>query len=314
MILTKPQQIISDSAARFRVVSAGRRFGKSYLSINEIAKFARYPNQRVLYVCPTYRQAKTVIWEDLKTQLINRNWVKKINETELQIRLVNGSIITIRSAETKDALRGGKYDFIVLDECADIDKDVWYTILRATLSDRKGHGLFIGTPKGLGNWFFDIWNNAKTLTDWQSWQFTTLDGGNVDEEEIVAARRDMDERTFEQEYLAQFVNYAGQIFYAYSEENIEAHPGIEDYTPLHIGMDFNVTPCTDAIATRTQDGLHFFDEVVLYSSNTNEMAEEIRRRYGYGRQIHVYPDSSGGARKTSANGMTDHIILHNAGF
>ena len=314
MILTKPQQIISDSAARFRVVSAGRRFGKSYLSINEIAKFARYPNQRVLYVCPTYRQAKTVIWEDLKTQLINRNWVKKINETELQIRLVNGSIITIRSAETKDALRGGKYDFIVLDECADIDKDVWYTILRATLSDRKGHALFIGTPKGMGSWFFDLWNNAKTLSDWCSWQYTTLDGGNVDEEEIEAARRDMDQRTFEQEYLAQFVNYQGVIFYAYTEDNIEEHSGIDEYTPIYCGVDFNRSPISCAVATKTPNGLHFFDEIEIYGSNTNELADEIRNRYGFQRQIYVFPDATGKRLNTNSNGISDHIILHNAGF
>ena len=313
MRLTKPQQTISDSTARFRVVGAGRRFGKSFLSINEMAKFARFPNQRIMYLAVTHRQAKTVIWEDLKTQLIERRWVKKINESEMQIWLVNGSTITVRSAETKDALRGGKYDFIVLDEVADMDKDVWYSILRPTLSDRRGHAMFIGSPKGR-NWFYDLWLQGGKLDDWASFQYTTLDGGNVPLEEIEAAKRDMDQRTFEQEYLAQFVNYAGVIFYAFDDENIEEHPGIEDYTPLHIGMDFNRSPITAAIATRTEDGLHFFDEIEIYSSNTNEMCEEIRARYGFGRQIYVYPDATGKRLNTNSNGISDHIILHNAGF
>jgi len=314
MRLTEPQQTISNSDARFRVVSAGRRFGKSFLSMNEMAKFARFPNKRIMYIAPTYRQARTVIWDDIKAQMIERRWAKKINESDLSIRLVNNSLITIRSAETKDALRGGKYDFLVLDEVADIDKDVWYSILRPTLSDRKGHALFIGTPKGLGNWFFDLWSNAKSLNDWSSWQFTTLQGGNVDAEEIEAARRDMAAREFEQEYEAQFVNYAGVIFYAYTEDNIAPHPGLQEREPLHIGCDFNTSPITAAVATKTADGLHFFDEVVIYGSNTNELADEIRKRYGFGRTIYVYPDSSGGRKQTSSGGFSDHIILQNAGF
>lgn len=314
MRLTQPQQTISNSDARFRVVSAGRRFGKSFLSMNEMAKFARFPNKRVMYLAVTHRQAKTVIWDDLKAQLIERKWVKKINESEMQIWLVNGSTITVRSAETKDALRGGKYDFLVLDEVADMDKDVWFSILRPTLSDRRGHALFIGTPKGLGNWFFDLWNNAKSSNDWASWQYTTLQGGNVPPEEIEAARQDLDAKTFEQEYEAQFVNYAGVIFYAYTEDNIEDHPGLQDGEPIHIGCDFNTSPITAACATRTPDGLHFFDEISIYGSNTNELADEIRRRFGYGRTIFVYPDASGGRKQTSSGGFSDHIILQNAGF
>jgi hypothetical protein len=314
MRLTEPQQTISNSDARFRVVSAGRRFGKSFLSMNEMAKFARFPNKRIMYLAVTHRQAKTVIWDDLKSQLIERNWVKKINESDMQIWLVNGSTITVRSAETKDALRGGKYDFLVLDEVADMDKDVWFSILRPTLSDRRGHALFIGTPKGLGNWFFDLWSNAKSSKDWASWQYTTLQGGNVPEDEIEAARQDLDAKTFEQEYEAQFVNYQGVIFYAYTEDNIKPHPGLQEREPIHIGADFNTSPITAAVATKTADGLHFFDEISIYGSNTNELADEIRRRYGFGRTIFVYPDASGGRKQTSSGGFSDHIILQNAGF
>ena len=314
MLLTDPQQEISNSDARFRVVSAGRRFGKSFLSMNEMAKFARFPNKRIMYLAVTHRQAKTVIWDDLKAQLLERNWVKKINESDMQIWLVNGSTISVRSAETKDALRGGKYDFLVLDEVADMSKDVWFSILRPTLSDRRGHALFIGTPKGLGNWFFDLWSNAKSSNDWASWQYTTLDGGNVPPEEIAAARLDLDNKTFEQEYEAQFVNYAGVIFYAYTEANLKDHPGPQDGEPIHIGCDFNTSPITAACATRTKDGLHFFDEIAIYGSNTNELADEIRKRYGFNRQIYVYPDASGGRKQTSSGGFSDHIILQNAGF
>ena len=93
MPLTDPQKKIFKSDARFRVVVAGRRFGKTYLSMWEIAKFARYPNRKIFYIAPTYRQAKQIIWEDLKKELTTKRWAKKINESDLSILLVNNSKI-----------------------------------------------------------------------------------------------------------------------------------------------------------------------------------------------------------------------------
>ena len=276
MQLTEAQKTISNSAARFRTCSAGRRFGKSMLSINELAKFARFPNQKCLYVAPTYRQAKTVIWDELKGLLLDRNWVKKVNESELMIYLVNGSTISVRSTDNHDALRGGKYHFIVLDEVADMNPTAWYQTLRPTLSDTGGH---------------------------------------VTAEEIEAAKRDMSEREFEQEYCARFITWAGQIFYAYSEENIKPYGGFADArTPLHIGMDFNVSPMSAVIAVKGANWLHIIDEIEIYGSNTFEMVTEIKRRYGDQRQMYVYPDASGAARSTNSPGVSNHIILQNNGF
>ena len=313
MKLSAPQQIISDHGARFRVISAGRRFGKSYLSINEMAKFARIPNSRVLYVAPTYRQAKNVIWDDLKSKLIDIRWVKKINESELNILLVNGSVISIRSSDNYDSLRGGKYDFIVLDESADIRPEAWFQVLRPTLSDRGGHAMFIGTPKGMGSWFYELWGQSEHLDDWQSFQFTTLEGGNVPEQEITDARRDLDDRTFEQEYMAKFVSYAGVIFHAWSPENIRKHPGLAPTGAIHVGMDFNTSPICAVLAHKSERGLHIFDEIEIYSSNTMEMATEIRNRYP-NHQIIVYPDATGSRTNTNSQGVSDHIILQNNGF
>ena len=315
MQLTEAQKTISNSAARFRTCSAGRRFGKSMLSINELAKFARFPNQKCLYVAPTYRQAKTVIWDELKGMLLDRNWVKKVNESELIIYLVNGSTISVRSTDNHDALRGGKYNFIVLDEVADMNPTAWYQTLRPTLSDTGGHALFIGTPKGQGNWFFDLWTQGGNTEDWESWQYTTLEGGHVTAEEIEAAKRDMSEREFEQEYCARFITWAGQIFYAYSEENIKPYGGFADQrTPLHIGMDFNVGKFCAVICVKGADWLHVIDEIVIHGTNTFEVVGEIRRRYGDLRQMFVYPDASGKSRSTNSPGVSDHIILQNNGF
>jgi hypothetical protein len=312
MPLTAAQKIIADSPIRFRVAVCGRRFGKTHLALRELAKFARYPDQRVWYVAPSYRMAKQILWKKLKKKLTAINWVKKINETELTLELVNGSEISLKGADNYDSLRGVGLNFLVIDEAADIDREAWYEVLRPTLADTGGSVLFLGTPKGY-NWFKDIYDAGKTKRDWISFQFTTLDGGNVPQEEIEQARIDLDARTFAQEFLATFEQYAGIIAYAFGEHNYLTSPMVDSHIPLHIGMDFNVSPCTAAIAVRTANGLHQIDEIQIYSSNTNEMISEIRSRYPKN-PITCYPDPAGVARKTSANGNTDIKLLEMAGF
>ena len=313
MILTTAQKSISNNNSRFRVVAAGRRFGKTFLAINELAKYARHPNKRVLAIANTYRQIKQTVWEELKDQLAPLNWIKKINESDLSIRLVNNSTIFLRSADNKEALRGAKYDFIVLDECADMHPDTWYSVLRPTLSDTGGHALFIGSPKGR-NWFYDLWLESSATEDWSSFQFTTLDGGQVPESEIEAARRDLDERRFQTEYLAQFVSYEGVIFYAFGDHNMQKQAVLpEQRTPLHIGMDFNTQPMSAVVGQKTGEHLHIFDEIEIWGSNTFEMIQEIRNRYGDSRQMFVYPDATGGNSSTNSK-ISNHIILQNNGF
>tara|TARA_R100001440_G_scaffold4268_2_gene9806 strand:- start:1510 stop:2748 length:1239 start_codon:yes stop_codon:yes gene_type:complete len=313
MKLTKPQNTISLDPARFRVVVAGRRFGKTYLAINELAKFARYPNRRVLYIATTYRQAKNVILNDLIQFLSEKHWVKKINHSDLEITLVNGSVIALRSSDNREALRGTKWNFIVFDEFASMDPETYYSVLRPTLSDTGGHALFIGTPFGR-NHFWEIYNNAGALDDWSSHTYTTLNGGQVPPEEIEAAKRDLDERTFNQEYNATFEDARGIIAYAFDKENIATAPELSSSNALHIGMDFNTDNFSACVMLQMKDHLHVIDEIMLMGASTNDMCKEIQLRYGVGRQIFVYPDASGNQRKTSAGGLTDHLILHNAGF
>ena len=312
MKLTEPQNTISNDKARFRVIVAGRRFGKTFLAINELAKFARYPNQKCLYIATTYRQAKGVIWDDLLQLLYEKNWVKKVNLSDLTVTLVNNSIITLRSSDNNTALRGTKWNFISLDEYASMDPSTWDSILRPTLSDTQGHAMFIGTPYGR-NHFWDLYNNANTLDDWSSYQFTTAEGGNVAPEEIEAAKRDMAEREFNQEYNATFEDAAGIIAYAFTQDNVKTAPQLSPSNALHIGMDFNTDNFAACVMLQNKDTLHIIDEIMLQNASTGDMCKEIQQRYGR-RIIFVYPDASGSQRKTSANGMTDHLILHNAGF
>lgn len=315
MPLSSAQMQIAQSEARFRVCISGRRFGKTYLAVRELAKYARQPNRNVWFIAPTYRMCKQIVWDNLKYKLQDINWVSKVNESDLTILLKNGSKISLRGADNPDSLRGVALDFVVFDEFAFIDESAWTSVIRPTLSDRNGHAMFISTPIGR-NWAFDLYQKGLDPTEhqWESFQFTTVDGGRVSPEEIEAAARDLDERTFRQEYYATFEEYANRIFYSFNRS-----VNVKEWTKptpdiLHIGLDFNVGQMSAAVFAQEGNVIHAIDQIALYSSNTTEVVEEILTRYPKSK-IFVYPDPAGSARKTSASsGTTDHSILANAGF
>ena len=106
MPLTEPQKQVISNKARFRVLITGRRFGKTFLAINELAKFASHPNKKIWYVAPSYRQAKAICWSVLKEKMINHKWVKNINHSDLTLTLKNNSTITLRGSDNEQSLRG----------------------------------------------------------------------------------------------------------------------------------------------------------------------------------------------------------------
>ena len=313
MPLNAGQKQVATSTARFRVVVAGRRWGKTWLATRELARAARLPNRRVWYIAPSYRMAKQIVWDSIKWRLQDLNWVQRINESDLSITLRNGSTIALRGADNPDSLRGVGLDFVVMDEFAMIDEKAWTEVLRPTLSDRGGHAMFITTPMGTSNWAFDLYNRSTLDTNWASWTFRTIEGGNVSAEEIEQARRDLSDRQFRQEYEATFETYAGRIYYNFDRDrNLVQY---RDPVPREILVfcDFNVNPISAAVAVTTRTGIHIIDEITIYGSNTDELVDEIRTRYP-DKSVKVYPDPAGVQRKTSAGGRTDITILENAGF
>jgi len=310
--LTLPQSEIWVDDSRFQSVVAGRRFGKTHFAVAKImSKAIEKANRNTWYVAPTYGAAKEIAW-DMLLQELPEEYIRKQNETALTIKLINNSVISLKGAEKPQNLRGRALDYVVMDEFADMRPEAWYEVIRPSLSDRLGGAMFIGTPKGR-NHFYDLWAKGMDgARDWSSFQYTTLQGGNVPEEEVIAARDDLDERTFQQEYCAEFVTYSGIIYYGFSREHsVTEYPDNEG--TLHIGMDFNLDPMSAVICIRKGEKLYAVDEIVMYGSNTDEMCAEIKDRYP-NRGIIVYPDPACRQRRTSAGGRTDLSILQNAGF
>ncbi len=330
--LSMPQYRIWKDPARFRVVVAGRRFGKTYLDVHEMIRAARTKREaRVWFIAPTYRQAKQVVWTDLM-RIVPRHMIAKKDEGDLSIRL-NGynSEIALRGADNPDSLRGPGLDFAIFDEYADIDPRAWPEVVRPMLSDRQGEAIFTGTPRGFDH-FYDLYQyaNERRNEGWSTFQFTTLEGGNVPAHEIEAARRDLDPRIFRQEYEASFEAVAGRVYDSFTRSKNSGEYVQDLGMTLHIGMDFNVNPMSAVLASKAGDELHIHDEIVLPNASTELMISAINdfvkkwrikraRERGDGkaevRQVVVYPDPSGNSRSTAAPaGQTDFTLLRQAGF
>lgn len=314
MPLSPKQQLIADCTARWRVVVAGRRTGKTFLAMRELARFARQPNRTVWYITGSRQQAKSLVWDKLKTRMRNLRWIQDTNESELTIRLVNGSRICLKSAEQGDTLRGESLDFVVIDEFCDIDLDeLWAQIVRPSLSDRRGHALFLGTPKAANQAAKDLFDSASTRPGWASFTYTTAEGGFVDADEIAQAQQDLAPRVYRQEYLASWETFAGVIFNEFGDHNIQPVLAPAERETILVGMDFNTTPMSAVLARRTSTQLQVFDEIFIENSTTTEMIEEIRTRYPR-HTIECFPDPAGVQRKTSAGGNTDIRLLEQAQF
>ncbi len=316
MKLSVPQTEVAKDQARFRVLSCGRRWGKTTLAIRELAYHARVPNSVCWYLTGSYRAAKGLAWEPLKQKLADLNWIQKINEAELTIYLKNGSKIMLRGSENPDSLRGFFIKgILVMDEFQDIDEDAW-TVMRPTLSDHKARVLFCGTPKGKSNQLYDFYQRGQDETEeeWSSYSYTTAQGGWVSEEELEQAKRDLDPRTYRVEYEAEFANYEGVVYYAFDRaKNVKGFGFEEAQNVIHVGIDMNVNPMS-AVCSVIKDGtMYVLDEIEMYGSNTDELCDEIATRFPNAKII-AYPDPSARARKTSAGGRTDLSIIQNNGF
>ena len=302
--------------ARFKVVAAGRRWGKSKLSqVSLLDKATQKGGSLNWYVAPSYRMAKQIMWDDMNRLLPDR-WIKRRNETFMRFELVNGSVIELKGADNPDSLRGVGIDHLVLDEMQDMRPEVWQTILRPTLATTRGTALFIGTSKSY-NHFYDVW--AKGLGDasrvWKSWQFPTISSPFVPLEEIEQARKDMDPKTFRQEMEASFESMSGRVYHVFDRKTHVGDYPFNPSLPIIIGQDFNIDPMSSAIFQVQPNGeIWAVDEIVLFSSNTLETCEEIERRYWRQiKNITIYPDPAGGSRQ-HARGETDLDIFREKGL
>ena len=206
------QQEVIEAKERFKVVAAGRRCGKSRLAAwMLIINALQTERGHVFYVAPTQGQARDIMWGvllELAHPIISGSHVNN-----MQIKLINGTTISLKGADRPDTMRGVSLKFLVMDEYADMKPSVWEEVLRPALADQKGSALFIGTPKGR-NHFFDLYKYADLEDDvtYKAWHFTSYDNPLLDPEEIDTAKQSMSSYAFRQEFMASFEALGSEIF------------------------------------------------------------------------------------------------------
>ena len=214
---------INNPKYRFICGAVSRRQGKTYIS-NIIGQLtALVPNSNILLMSPNY--ALSQISFDLQRRLIKHFdlEVTKDNAKDRVIELSNGSTVRMGSINQVDSCVGRSYDLIIFDEAALVDgRDAFNIALRPTLDKANSKALFISTPRGRNNWFADFYYRGFTdqFPEWCSIKATYHENPRFSEEDILEARNSMSQAEFDQEYMADFNTYAGQIWKFNFEECI----------------------------------------------------------------------------------------------
>ncbi len=318
------------SPHRFNVVPAGRRSLKTETRKRKVLRCAifnttpwgeqlTYPGRWFL-AAPTRDQAKRIFWDDLK-QFSPRWAVESISETALVVRYKLGGEVHVVGMDKPERIEGSPWDGGVLDEYANMKAHTWGAHVRPALADRNGWCDLIGVPEGR-NHYYDRATAAEASMleegDASAWGLFTWKSADIlPADEIEAARRDLDPLTFEQEYEASFVNFAGACYYQWGTENKAALR--ERYRPggeLVLCFDFNVAPGTATIVQELDlpndlAGTAVLGEVwIPQNSNTEAVCDRIVADWGEHRgRISVYGDATGGARGTAKTSGSDWDLV-----
>ncbi|MBP6045256.1 terminase large subunit [Candidatus Woesebacteria bacterium] len=292
MVLHPAQKQIARSSKRFRVINAGRRFGKTVLASEEIKGFALAKEARIVYIAPTIQQARDIMWQMLKKELLPIT-VKSKEAPSLELEVMNkdGKISTIllRGWEAVETLRGQAFDFIVLDEVASMRNFWvgWNEVLSPTLIDRKGSAMFISTPKGF-NHFYDLYNLTSKDENYESYHFTTYDNPSIPIEEIEREKQSKPENTFAQEYLADFRKQEGLVYKEFSRDRHVTDELPTKRNEYIAGIDFGFTNPTAVIHISVDGDENYFVEAEWYKTGRTE--EQIAEYVHSCKFNSVYPD------------------------
>jgi phage terminase large subunit len=300
---------VNDPKYRFVCAALARRLGKTYIA-NIIGQLVTLvPGSNVLIISPNYNLSS--ISFELQRKLIKHFdlEVSRDNLKDKIIELSNGSTIRMGSLSTVDSTVGRSYDLIIFDEAAlgEGGEAAFNVALRPTLDKPNAKAIFISTPRGRNNWFSQFWQRGfdPNFPEWVSLQADYSENTRMAESDVAEARRSMSKAEFEQEYLASFTVFEGQI-YALGESDIceppsdlrgEAiagcDPGYRDATAFVVVVyDFQtdvfwiVDEYLEAERTTAQHAEHFRElcakwgvETVFIDSAAAQFASDLAYQY-----------------------------------
>lgn len=219
--------ICNDDKIKYIIASVGRQWGKTFLAINMLLKWVLEDNNSTsMWVAPIYSQSKKV-FQEMSKLLKETGMTQSINKSELTITFINGSVITFRSAEREDGLRGNTLQYLVVDEAAYIKDNVWSEVLRATVFVKGRKVLFLSTPKRK-NWFYEMAMRglSEDYPQYATFIGSSYDSPYITKEELKEAKMSLPDNIYRQEILAEFIDDSGEVF-----SNIKANCVLDEYKP-----------------------------------------------------------------------------------
>ena len=290
MLLHETQRIAAKDLHRFRVLRCGRRWGKTTLAAEEIKGIAIAKSSKIAYLANNYGQARDIMWEMLKKEL--RPAIINTNEARLEIKVKTQtgeqSLIVLRGWESVENLRGQAFDFLILDEVAQMRNfwANWQEVLRPTLTDTRGQVLFASTPKGF-NHFYDLCNSELKDKDFKSFHFTSYENPYLPQDELETAKQTLPLERFEQEYMASFQKTQGLVYKEFSRDRhlYEVLPTLQ--LNRVAGVDFGYVNPAAVLDIRT-NGEIFFVEEEWYKKERTDI--QIAEYVAMSRFEEVYPD------------------------
>lgn len=289
------QSRLINSTARFKVVPAGRRSGKTERFKRFMVKtMMTSPGNPYFIAAPTRNQVKKIYWEDMKllcfAPLLPRDCV---SESELTIKLPNGSSVTLIGLDQPQRIEGTFWAGGGVDEIADVKKTAWNENISPALDtfnplnpDYRAWCWLLGVPDGL-NHYYELAEYAKTADD-PDWELFTWHSADILPTDVIeAAKRRLSKRQYQQEYGASFVTASGKIYEDYSDDN-RTNARIEPHEQLLWMHDFNYTPMSSAIGVvRDNKDLYLLDEIILSSAVARQTAIEFCDRYKHHKNRHL---------------------------
>jgi hypothetical protein len=303
------------SDARFKVIAAGRRWGKTEMALAQLLTACLLTNGVYRYIAPTQKLARKTLWRRKLKRVLDPSWLAKPpNETNLEVWFKTGSILEVVGADDPDSLRGEGVSGAVLDEYADMAEETWPEAVRPSLADMRGWGLFIGTPKSF-NHFHEVFERGHSdeHPKWAAWSFKSLDNPLLDPDEVEEARRTTDPRTFRQEWEASFEALKGRAYYAFNRSTHVRPVELIRGLPACVMFDFNINPATATVGQFQGEEVRAWREVWITDAGGEATraaataARQLLRDIGWIGEIRVYGDATGRAGKTT--GPSDHEVL-----
>ena len=317
MTLKHTKQIAAfNDPARFKFILAGRRGGKTFLMAEDIVKTIHSAprNGAICYLGPSNQHAKELIWTPLLERFHQLGWDVTARVSKSRIELSKGRKIYVLGAERISRVRGHRFIKAYLDELAYFTEDISeiWRALRPTLADYKGGAIAATTPNGKGTPAYDFYNSIKEQDTWSYHHWITADNPFMCKMEIFAAKQELDEKSYRQEYEAGWESFEGLAYYSFDENaHVIKQPPIDFSIPIHIAFDFNVDPSTLLVSQFEHGKMRYKKEYSYKNSSTEITVENFCMDFKDQAKIidlRIRGDAAGSARKSNT-GKSDYYYV-----